>query len=70
MGTLVNGKWTQKSLAQLRAEGKDIQVDPGFRNWITQMAQRGQLVRVGLRLRRVATICMSLTVVRGQIGLY
>ncbi len=41
MGTLVNGKWTQKSLAQLRAEGKDIQVDPGFRNWITPDGSAG-----------------------------
>ena len=48
-----------KSLAQLRAEGKDIQVDPGFRSGSPQMAQRGQLVRVGLRLRgSLPSVCL------------
>ena len=49
MGTLVNGKWTQKSLAQLRAEGKDIQVDPGFRNWITPDGSAGPTGKGGFK---------------------
>ena len=52
MGTLVNGKWTQKSLAQLRAEGKDIQVDPGFRNWITPEGSAGPTGKGGFKAEK------------------
>ena len=52
MGTLVNGKWTQKSLAQLRAEGKDIQVDPGFRNWITPDGSAGPTGKGGFKAEK------------------
>lgn len=70
MGTLVNGKWTQKSLAQLRAEEKIFKSILVFVIGSRQMAQPAQLAKAVSRLRRVATICMSLTVVRGQVGLY
>ncbi len=52
MGTLVKGKWTQKSLAQLQKEGTKLEVDPSFRNWITPDGSAGPAGKGGFKAEK------------------